>query len=477
MWRVLRPTDTTLSSDNEVRQAVSDADSSLSSDVDAVAIGTSTGPPRFTGVDLSVVIPALDEGTNLVTLLPALRGVLASLTATSEIIVVTRHPDAVTRTAAQQAGAKICEQVEPGYGEALRIGFANARGMYALTMDADLSHPPEFIRDLWSARGAADLTIASRYVAGGSAKMPAMRRVLSRVLNTIFRRGLSVRVNDLSSGFRLYRMDVMRPQTLSTRDFDILQQILVQAYVEGWRIREVPFVYAARAHGASQARVFKVGRAYLRTFLSLWKLRNSILAADYDDRAHDSPIWLQRYWQRNRFRLIINLIAGQGPVLDVGCGSSRIISALPPGSVAVDILLRKLRYATKFGRWLVQASGFSLPFPDASFPCVLCSQVIEHVPKESAILDELCRVLRVGGRLVLGTPDYANWQWVYMEKAYKLAAPGGYADEHIAHYTHDELVETFQRRGFDLEATHYILKGELIMAFRKTRELEVRPRG
>jgi hypothetical protein len=89
-----------------------------------------------------------------------------------------------------------------------------------------------------------------------------------------------------------------------------------------------------------------VGRACLRTFWDLWKLRNSILAADYDDRGHDSRIYLQRHCQRAppaRHRHVTDLIAGQGQVLDVGCGSSRIITALPPGSVAVDILLRKLR--------------------------------------------------------------------------------------------------------------------------------------
>lgn len=54
-----------------------------------------------------------------------------------------------------------------------------------------------------------------------------------------------------------------------------------------------------------------------------------------------------------------------------------------------------------------------------------------------------------------------------MEKAYGLCAPGGYADEHIAHYTRDELIRLFEGRGFTWEATRYILRGELILAFRK----------
>jgi SAM-dependent methyltransferase len=356
-------------------------------------------------------------------------------------------------------------QNERGYAAALKAGFAASRGDYVLTMDADASHPPAFIEDLWKSRHDADVTIASRYVRGGRAQMSASRYYLSRVLNAFFRIGLDVPIRDLSSGFRLYNRAVLQPQ-YAARDFDIMQEIIVKAYADGWRVQEMPFTYAPREHGSSHARVWRVGRACLGTFGKMWLLRNSILAADYDDRAHDSRIPLQRYWQRQRHRHVTDLIAGQGHVLDVGCGSSRIIGALPQGSIAVDVLQRKLRYARKFNRALVHASGFSLPFADASFPCVLCSQVIEHVPKSSPILDELCRVLAPGGRLVLGTPDYARWEWVWMEKAYGMV-PGGYADEHIAHYTHDELLRLFEARGFTYEGCRYILRGELIMAFRK----------
>jgi SAM-dependent methyltransferase len=353
-----------------------------------------------------------------------------------------------------------------GFGYELREGLRQARAPYVITVDPDFSGRMTFLADLWARRDDAEVIVASRYVEGSRINMPAARTLGSRVLNSAFRRGLSVGVNDGSSAIRLYRTSVVNSLQLESTDYDILQEVLVRAHSAGWRVLEIPLDYTPNPEVASKAHA-ALASAYLRTFWALWKLRNSIAAADYDYRAHDSPIPLQRYWQRSRFRYISELIDGQGPVLDVGCGSSHIIGVLPRGSVALDVLINKLRFARRFPIPRVRASGFALPFADASFPCVLCSQVIEHVPMVPSMIDELCRVLRPGGRLVLGTPDYDQWQWVWIEKAYGLAAPGGYADEHISHYTRKGLLEDFARRGYAHEATRYILRGELILAFRK----------
>src|SRR5687768_7974896 len=126
-------------------------------------------------VDLSVIIPADNEGPNLALLLPALGEVLDALAVGYEVLIVVRTTDPATRAAANEAGARVVEQTERGYGGALLAGFAAARGAYLLTMDADLSHRPTFIQQLWDARRSADVTIASRYVSGGGARMPLSR--------------------------------------------------------------------------------------------------------------------------------------------------------------------------------------------------------------------------------------------------------------------------------------------------------------
>jgi dolichol-phosphate mannosyltransferase len=417
--------------------------------------------------ELSVVIPALHEGPNLRVLLPNVSRCLGDLNLRHELLVVSREPDRATVEAVAQNSARLVLQTEAGYGGALKTGFGLAEGDYVLTMDGDLSHPPGFLAKLWAQRRNAEVVIASRYVPGGVARMPVLRLMLSRVLNRLFSRGLGLPIRDLSSGYRLYSAHVLRSCRYSGKDFDILQEIVVRLYSEGFRVKEVPFDYAPRAHGSSNARVIPFGVAYLRTFGALWRLRNSIQSADYDDRALDSVIPLQRYWQRSRLRHVLGLVPAGVPTLDVGCGSSRILAGLPPRSVGVDVLLRKLRYARRFGAHLVNASGFQLPFRDGTFGCVVCSQVIEHVPRDAPILAELDRVLAPGGRLVLGTPDYGGWQWPAIEAVYARVAPNAYADEHVTHYTRSELVSLFEKLGYALEEERYILRAELILGLRK----------
>lgn len=426
---------------------------------------------RTPPLDLCVVIPALREAQNIALLLPELLAVLEDLHATHEVVIVTgpSDPDTVRVAAPYGPRVKVVVQSGRGYGDAVRQGMEVAEASFIVTMDADLSHRPTFLSEMWAKRQEAELVIASRYIRDGKATMPLTRKLLSRWLNGVFRRGLGLSVRDMSSGYRLMRADAVQRLELRARDFDLVQEMLVKAYCQGWRIAEVPFHYAPRRHGSSRADVWAFGVAYLRTFWSLWKLRNSISSADYDDRAYDSVVPLQRYWQRTRYRHITSLIRNRGAVLDVGCGSSRIIGALPPGSVAVDIVLAKLRHARRFGVPLATASGFKLPYADAAFPCVLSSEVIEHVPKDSPMLDELCRVVLPGGRLVLGTPDYDSRLWCILEAIYARVAPGGYADEHIAHYTKRELSETMRRRGFVLEESRSILGAEIILAFRRER--------
>src|SRR3954463_7517805 len=112
-------------------------------------------------IDLSVVIPALNDSADLAPMLPELHRVLEALAVRYQLLIVTADATAGTRSAVAAAGGEILAPAAGGYGGAPITGFAAARGEYILTMDADTSHPPVFVEQLWNHRAEAEVTIAS----------------------------------------------------------------------------------------------------------------------------------------------------------------------------------------------------------------------------------------------------------------------------------------------------------------------------
>ncbi|HEX2090162.1 MAG TPA: methyltransferase domain-containing protein [Actinomycetota bacterium] len=410
--------------------------------------------------DLSVVVPVWNGEHSLGRLLPRLRSVLESIGGQTEIVVVL-PPDEPVAEQVERFGARVEEFKGGGYGQALNAGLAAARGRWVVTMDADFSHHPEFIRTLWLRRRDADVLIASRYVPGAYAEMPVSRRVASRTLNRLYRTTLALPYQDLSSGFRMYARDVVDDiGPVNAEGLDSLQEILVKAFSQGWKTVEVPLFYRQPRVWTS-GRFAEMGAGYLKTLGRLMALRNSVKAADYDHRAFDSWIPLQRYWQRERFRVIRGMVDGSTRILDIGCGSSRILQSLPQ-AVGLDMQIRKLRWLRAPGRQLVQGSLSQLPFEDESFDAVICSEVIEHIPREEIDLTDMVRVLAPGGALVLGTPDYGTWTWRTLEGMYKKVFPQGYATEHINPYTRQDLRREIERLGLVVWDVQYVARSEMI---------------
>jgi dolichol-phosphate mannosyltransferase len=217
---------------------------------------------------LTVLILARNEADNLARLLPQLAEVLSRFGVAHDVLVVDAQSPDGTAAVAQRYGARVVQQREKGYANALRQGIAQCSGDFVLTLDADLSHPPKFVIDMLAARHTADVVIASRYVTGGSAVMPTSRRVLSATLNHTFAGALRLPVRDLSSGFRLYRRDVLTGIVTHGQHFDVLPEIVATVLRRGFRAREIPFHYEPRAAGVSKARVLAFAPSYLRT---LWR--------------------------------------------------------------------------------------------------------------------------------------------------------------------------------------------------------------
>lgn len=421
--------------------------------------------------DVSVVLAAWNEGENIGPLIRRINHVLGELGVSFEVIVVDGGSRDKTVERAQAAGAEVLLQKRIGYGGAVREGFARARGEYVLTMDCDLSHPPELTKEIWAVRDRADIVIGSRFVSGGDSEAPVLRRLLSIVLNIIFSRFLAVPIKDSSSGYRLYRRVALSPDTYSQENFNILQEILVTAFSKGFSVTEVPLKYEERKTGSSHVSLLKFCLSYIPTLYRLWLLRNSTESADYDSRAFNSRHFLQRYWQRQRYKIIKGFLSAEEPVLDLGCGSSRLTQD-NPRFVACDVAIHKLRFLSRSNKRRVQARLASLPFASESAEQIVCSQVLQYEAKNDAIFAELNRVLKLGGTLVVSVPDSGRMSWKLIGWLYRNLLPNVYSAAEKASYARGEIIDYFARNGFRTLKYAYICGSELILKVSKVESLK-----
>lgn len=87
-----------------------------------------------------------------------------------------------------------------------------------------------------------------------------------------------------------------------------------------------------------------------------------------------------------------------GPILDVGCGSR------PYDSYFTHMKKINCDFDSKRGQVDVECPATELPFADASFNSILCTEVLEHVPEPQKAWREFYRVLQTGGRALVSVP-------------------------------------------------------------------------
>ncbi len=222
---------------------------------------------------LTVALPAYEEAANLDGLIPRLHETLTALAIPYEIVVVdTETPHDDTPAVCARQGARYLPRVGGSlYSHAVRTALAASRGQWVVLMDADGSHGPGFVANLWAERERADLVIASRYIAGGHTENPAILIFLSLTVNVVFRLVLGLRCADVSNSFRLYRGDDLRALTLECENFDIVEEILVKLCCAhpAYRIKEIPFTFEKRKAGKTKRNMIKFALSYLST---LWRL-------------------------------------------------------------------------------------------------------------------------------------------------------------------------------------------------------------
>jgi dolichol-phosphate mannosyltransferase len=210
---------------------------------------------RITENSISIIVPTLNEEENIV---PLVSEITACAVPFREILFVDDHSTDATRDKIRAlAGSqpiRLIEQdgADPGLAAAIMSGARAAQGEILLVMDADLSHPPDRIKDLVAPLFAAtaDLVVGSRYVKGGSTPgWPVWRRVVSRT-GAMLAYPLTGLHDSMCGFFAIGRSRLLElaPQTSG---FKIVFQTMVRSRGT-LRVREIPIVFRERVHGKSK---------------------------------------------------------------------------------------------------------------------------------------------------------------------------------------------------------------------------------
>ena len=135
-------------------------------------------------------------------------------------------------------------------------GFSAAEGNFLGVMDADLSHPPETIPNLYGAvLNGADIAIGSRYIRGGGIiGWRLTRHLFSRV--AIFGARPFTLVKDSMSGFFVLNRKCIENISLNSKGFKILLEILVKGRYA--KVNEIPIIFRDRKYGKTKAGIKEV---------------------------------------------------------------------------------------------------------------------------------------------------------------------------------------------------------------------------
>ena len=224
---------------------------------------------------LTVVIPAYNEENGIAEImnrtLAAREGLKTVGVGEFELIVVNDGSKDRTRQIAEEIAAgdpdvRVINQVNRGYGGALKTGFSQATGDLVGFLDADGTYPPEYFPQLCAAaQKGVDLVIGSR-MAGEESKMPVVRRIGNWLFATL----LSIlgwqRVTDSASGMRVFKKSSLERMYPLPNGLNLTPVMSTRAIHEGLKVVEVPIPYSERV-GRSKLSALRDGSIFLQSMV------------------------------------------------------------------------------------------------------------------------------------------------------------------------------------------------------------------
>jgi dolichol-phosphate mannosyltransferase len=202
---------------------------------------------------ISIIIPTYNEKENIGILIDTIHKVLKGYN--YELIVVDDNsPDGTAKIAEELSKLYPIRVLKRsgklGLASAILDGFQHSRGKILGVIDADLQHPPEYIKNfIYSVSNGHDIAVGSRYAKGGSIDgWSAFRKAVSR--GAIALSMPLTNVMDPVSGYFFIKKKVIENTELNPIGYKILLEILVKGSYN--KVQEIPYTFKLRENGKSK---------------------------------------------------------------------------------------------------------------------------------------------------------------------------------------------------------------------------------
>jgi len=227
--------------------------------------------PERDDIEVSVVIPCLDEAGTIAECIEKARAALQAHGIAGEVLVADNGSRDGSVDTALAHGARVVHARVKGYGSALRKGIEEARGAFIILGDADGSHDfaeiPRFVSK-W--REGYEFVMGNRF--RGEIKAGAMswhhRRLGTPVLSSLTNLFFSAGVGDINCGMRGMSKEISRRLNFRTTGMEFASESLIKAAKAGARLTEVPItMWPDRRNRPPHLRSFRDGWRHLRFML------------------------------------------------------------------------------------------------------------------------------------------------------------------------------------------------------------------
>jgi glycosyltransferase involved in cell wall biosynthesis len=227
-------------------------------------------------VELTVVMPCLNEAETVATCVRKAVAFIETNGIDGEVLIADNGSTDGSQALAEQAGARVVDIAEKGYGNALMGGIAAARGEYIIMGDADDSYDFTNLMPFVTAlRGGTELVMGNRFRGGiEPGAMPPLHKYLGNpLLSFVGRLFFRSPIRDFHCGLRGFRKDSVLKLGLQATGMEFASEMVVKATLADQRLAEVPTTLAKDGRSRPpHLRSWRDGWRHLR-FLLLYSPR------------------------------------------------------------------------------------------------------------------------------------------------------------------------------------------------------------